>query len=423
METWIIDPYSFNDPIKIDLYDDINLKQIGFVPKKIFENKIIGIANRKVQIYDLFHDFKEYLPKDFEDKNENYKDDFKKYLRKYFKEYLREYFKDKNDIHLLSIMDEILFNIKKSKGDISGVLKDDTELITVCRGKLVTWKYDKNHENKMKLSASRSGDNTSEPSDELNVVDVFLKKNSLDPLNILAFELLSNDELMIMAKWYHEGLEDFTIVVALDHDDKIQIKYFFNTNYLINCSKIYKMNESFKDPSEELSEELLEKTSEELSEELSEKLSEKQSKELSEEKIEKLVKKQSKELTDKYLSKILFSVKYFEFIIKHLELEFFKSDNSLNNLITSHVEDISFFKLYAQNLLIAAILEHRIDLVDQVFNQCMKLIEDNPDEINVLKIITPYLHNLYESYPGHFNKFISQTSLLLSPSHRSIDYT
>ncbi|CAG8656062.1 9704_t:CDS:2, partial [Ambispora leptoticha] len=71
----------------------------------------------------------------------------------------------------------------------------------------------------------------------------------------------------------------------------------------------------------------------------------------------------------------------------HLELEFFKSDNSLNNLITSHVEDISFFKLYAQNLLIAAILEHRIDLVDQKLSE--KNFIDKQPTIPAINLVVP----------------------------------
>ncbi|CAG8830188.1 13626_t:CDS:2, partial [Cetraspora pellucida] len=105
METCIIDPYSLKDSkIVIDLYDDINSVQIGFVPKKIFENKIIGIVNRKVHIYDLFQ-------------GDLFQDDL---FQGDFKEYLRKYVKDHKEIHLLSIMEEILFNIKKVKNDISG---------------------------------------------------------------------------------------------------------------------------------------------------------------------------------------------------------------------------------------------------------------------------------------------------------------
>ncbi|CAG8804615.1 22030_t:CDS:2, partial [Cetraspora pellucida] len=195
----------------------------------------------------------------------------------------------------------------------------------------------------MELSASRSDTSKSA---KLNVVDMFIKKNPLDPLHILAFRVLSNDELMIMTKWYHEGLKEFTIV----------------------CLKDYKIDETSEEPYEESSEEPSKEPSKSLIEELSEKLSEE-----------------------------LFSVEYFKFIIKHLDFEFFMPEHSLNELIKSHVEDIPFFKLYAQNLLVAAISEHRIDLVDQVFNKCMESIKSNPDEINILKIITPHLRELHEN--------------------------
>ncbi|CAG8717934.1 36841_t:CDS:2 [Gigaspora margarita] len=297
-----------NTNIKLDLYDELNSKYVGFIPKKIFENKIIGIVNRKVQVHDLFQrDFHDYLPD------------------------------DKNKIHFLSIMKEILTKIKEAESDISGTFKVDTELKVQIKNertnmKLVIWEYDKNSDGKMELSAYRKGGDLA----KLNVMDIFVEKDSPEMLNILAFKSLTNDELMIITKWHHTLIKEFTIVVALD-DNKISEK--------------------------------------------------------------------------------LFSVDYFKFIFKNFDFGFFDPNNTLNKLIESHINENSFFALYAQNLLEAAISERRIDLVDKVFVKCMQIIYDDPAKIDVLKIISSLSLELYEIYPDYFNRFISWTSLLLHPSH------
>ncbi|KAF0562121.1 transient receptor potential cation channel subfamily V member 4-like [Gigaspora margarita] len=361
LQNYLIDPYQEdskdlkkNTNIELDLYNELNSKYVGFIPKKIFENKIIGIVNRKVQVHDLF--------------------------QKDFQVYLQEETNDKNKIHFLCIMKEILKNIEEAESYISGPIKDDTELIYQIKQEhmeLVIWEYGKNSDGKMELTAHRKGDHPA----KLNVMDIFVEKDSPESLIILAFKSLTNGELMIITKWHHLLIREFTIVVALDNDE-IQIKYFFNTSYLRDLLNDYK--------------DFLKKC--------------KMDSEMGSEIDKDLLK-------CKVVSEKLFSVDYFKFIFKNFDFGIFDPNNTLSKLIEGHINDNSFFALYAQNLLAAAISERRIDLVDQVFVKCMEIIYDDPAKIDVLKIISSLSLELHEIYPDYFNRFISQTSLLLHPSH------
>ncbi|CAG8473639.1 10082_t:CDS:2 [Dentiscutata erythropus] len=380
MQNYLIDPYSEkNATIKLDLYDELNSKYVGFIPKRIFENKVIGIVNRKVLIHNLFQE--------------------------HYQNYLREEIDDKNNIRFLSIMKEILDKMKDAKSEISSTLKVDIELKGQIKGKhmnLVNWEFNENSDGKMELSARKGNINLA----KLNVTDIYVEKNSLKSLNILTFKLLTNDELMVITKWYHSSIKEFTIIVAFDDDKSIRMKYFFDTNYLKNLLKVCNdLLEKCKMDSE-MDKDLL-----------------KMYKDLF--KVCKdLLEKRKKDseidndlLKCKIVSEKLFSVDYFKFILKNFDFGFFEPNNTLSNLIKDHINDTSFFALYAQNLLEAAISEQRIDLVDQVFDKCMKLIKNDPAEINVLKIISSLSIKVHETYPDYFNRFISQTSLLLSPSH------
>ncbi|CAG8518994.1 12429_t:CDS:2 [Dentiscutata heterogama] len=388
MQNYLTDPYSENSEnseenttIELELYDELNSKFVGFVPKGIFENKIIGIANRKVLIYDLFQG--------------------------HFQNYLREQTEDKSNIHFLSIMKEILEKIEEAESDISHTFKVDTELKGQIKGEhmnLVNWEYDENSDGKMELSAKKGNINLA----KLNVTDIFVEKDSLNSLNILAFKLLTNDELMIITKWYHLSIREFTIIVALDNDKSIRIKYFFDTNYLKKLLKVYKDLLEKRNMDIEMDKDLLKiyKDLLKVYKDLLEKC-----------KMDSDSEMDKDLLKCKIVSEKLFSVDYFKFIFKNFGFGFFDQDNTLSKLIEDHINDTSFFALYAQNLLEAAISERRIDLVNQVFDKCMKLIINDPAEINVLKIISSLSIKLYETYPDYFNRFISQTSLLLSPNH------
>ncbi|CAG8731126.1 17170_t:CDS:1, partial [Gigaspora rosea] len=264
-----------------------------------------------------------------------------------------------------------------AENNISGPFQDYTELEKQIKNernnmKLVIWEYSKNSDGKMELSAYRKDGHPA----KLNVTEIFLEKDSRETLHILAFKSLINGELMIITKWLHlMEIKEFTIVVALDNDKRsIRIKYFFNTRNLL---KICKMDSEIDS---EIDKDLLE---------------------------------------CKTVSEKLFSIDYFEFIIKNFDFGFFNPDNTLSELIKSHIDDQSFFALYAQNLLEAAISERRIDLVDQVYVKCMEIIDEDPDNINVFKIISSLSLKLHEIYPDYFNRFISQTSLLLHPSYKS----
>ncbi|KAF0425680.1 transient receptor potential cation channel subfamily a member 1 [Gigaspora margarita] len=116
-------------------------------------------------------------------------------------------------------------------------------------------------------------------------------------------------------------------------------------------------------------------------------------------------------------SKFLFSEKYFIDIFSNYRNNYkFFDEYSLKYLIENHIKDTPFFLLYAEALLKAAIRKQRGEVVDMVFEECMRLIKDNPDNINILKIITSLLPELYANYPKYVNRFLLQTSLLLSPN-------
>ncbi|KAF0536477.1 transient receptor potential cation channel subfamily a member 1 [Gigaspora margarita] len=355
---YLLDPYS----LKLDRSLDIHLND-EFTPKiiRVYNDKIIRTVNNQILVHDIFQNN--------------------------LVERLRSDLRNQNNIHSLNIIEDILEKIN-NKDTIHDLDDLDDEVIELL-GHQNSWKYYKESD---QLLMFRNEDIT-QP-----VIKSNLKKTNFTDLRICGFICLSNDDLIVICDHYHNDIYQNISFVLTTKDETLQMRYFFSINNL----KLAQKNE-----------------------------------------------------TSEKIFENIFSEKYFNFIFNFDRYRFFGDYNySLIDLIKNHIMDTSFFLLHYQALLKEAITHHKNEVVDMVFKQymklmkddtsffllhsqfflkvaimlnkseivdmtfkhCMKLIKDDPANINILKIITSLLPELYDNYPAYINRFLSQTSLLLSPN-------
>ncbi|CAG8463841.1 12860_t:CDS:2 [Gigaspora rosea] len=352
---YLLDPYS----LKLDRSLDIHLND-EFTPKiiRVYNDKIIRTVNNQVLVHDIFQNN--------------------------LVERLRNDLKNQNNIHSLNIIEDILEKIN-NVDTIHGL---DDEVIELL-GHQNSWKY---YQESDQLLMFRNEDIT-QP-----VIKSNLKKTNFTDLRICGFICLPNDDLIVICDHYHNDSYQNISFVLTTKDETLQMRYFFSIDNL----KLAQENE-----------------------------------------------------TSEKIFENIFSEKYFNCIFNFDRYRFFGDYNySLIDLIKNHIMDNSFFLLHYQALLKEAITHHKNEVVDMVFKQymklmkedtsffllhsqvflktaimlnkseivdmtfkhCMKLIKDDPANINILKIITSLLPELYDNYPAYINRFLSQTSLLLSPN-------
>ncbi|CAG8780815.1 28732_t:CDS:2, partial [Dentiscutata erythropus] len=274
-------------------------------------------------------------------------------------ERLRNDLKDQSNIHSQSIIEDILEKIN----NVDNNHNLDDEVIELI-GHQNSWKYYKYSD---QLLMFRNND-ISQP-----VLKSNLKKTDFIDLKICAFILLSNDDLIVICDHYHNYnyYQNLSFVVTAK-DGKLQMRYFFSNDNL----KLDKKNDA--------SENILETI-----------------------------------FSDKYFS-CIFNFDRYRFFALLKEAITHRKNEIVDMVFKQYIklikDDTSFFLLHSQAFLKAAITYNKSEVVDIIFKQCMKLIKDDPANINILKIISSLLPELYENYPAYISRFLSQTSLLLSPN-------
>ncbi|CAJ0824116.1 13707_t:CDS:2 [Entrophospora sp. SA101] len=97
------------------------------------------------------------------------------------------------------------------------------------------------------------------------------------------------------------------------------------------------------------------------------------------------------------------------------------SRHPFRDMLLAILEDISSFTMFADEILICALDNHKGSIVELVCDKCLNFLQQNPEmNLGLLTFLVNKLPKLSKHYPGVVKRFLEQTSMLLDPSCKKI---
>ncbi|CAJ0645978.1 2782_t:CDS:2, partial [Entrophospora sp. SA101] len=97
------------------------------------------------------------------------------------------------------------------------------------------------------------------------------------------------------------------------------------------------------------------------------------------------------------------------------------SRHPFRDMLLAILEDISSFTMFADEILICALDNHKGSIVELVCDKCLNFLQQNPEmNLGLLTFLVNKLPKLSKHYPGVVKRFLEQTSMLLDPSCEKI---
>ncbi|CAJ0766430.1 8930_t:CDS:2, partial [Entrophospora sp. SA101] len=97
------------------------------------------------------------------------------------------------------------------------------------------------------------------------------------------------------------------------------------------------------------------------------------------------------------------------------------SRHPFRDMLLAILEDISSFTMFADEILICALNNHKGSIVELVCDKCLNFLQQNPEmNLGLLTFLVNKLPKLSKHYPGVVKRFLEQTSMLLDPSCEKI---